>query len=350
MTGKIRRQSARFNSLLTRMLLRHAKKPELKKVTMHLFRFIGPILLASFCFSFVLPEARGEIIDRVVAIVNKEVITLSELFRMAQLQSSEENPFLSSEQYQQVLQGMIEQKLIEQQALQTEITVSEREVDQFVKRFQETNNLSTEQLVEALQQQGMSMEDYRTRVREEVRRSQIISQEVHAQINVTENEIEEYYQNHLDEHVKPAQVKIDQIFFPFSSPMQPEEKERIVLKTEAALEKIRSEGTFKEVAKECDLTQGASCSHDLDYFEKGELMGPLDEAAFILSIGDVSSVIETDKGCFIIQVLDRKEAQITELDEIRKTLVNKILQQKTEQRLQEWLEELHDESYVDIKI
>jgi len=326
------------------------EKPELKKVTVNLFRFIGPILLASFCLSFVLPEAQGEIIDRVVAIVNKEVITLSELSMLAQHQSAEANSFLSSEQYRQVLQGMIEKKLIEQQALQREIVVSEKEVDQFMKRFQEKNNLSAEQLAEALQQQGMSLEEYRTKIQEEIRSSQIVSQEVHAQINVTENEIEEYYQNHLDEYVEAPQVKIGQIFFPFSTPALPEEKERIVLKAEAALEKIRSGGTFKEVAKECDLTQGAYCSQDLDYFEKGELMGPLDEAAFSLGIGDVSSVIETDKGCFMIQVLDRQETQTTELDEIRKTLVNQILQQKTEQRLQEWLEELHNEAYVEIKI
>jgi parvulin-like peptidyl-prolyl isomerase len=319
-------------------------------VAVNLFRFIFSILLASFCLSFVSPEARGEIIDRVVAIVNKEIITLSELFRMAQLQSSEGNTLLSSEQYRQVLQGMVEQKLIEQQALQTEITISEREVERFIQGFQEKNNLSNEQLVEALEQQGMSMEEYRMRVEDEIRRSQIISQEVHAQVNVTDNEIEESYQNRLDEYVKPPQVKIDQIFFPFSSPLPPEEKERIILKAEAALEEIRSGGMFGDVAKECDLTQGALCSHDLDYFEKGELMGPLDEAAFSLGVGDVSSVIETDKGCFIIQVQDRKEAETTELDEIRKTLVNQILQKKTEQRLQEWLEELHDDAYVEIKI
>ena len=50
------------------------------------------------------------------------------------------------------------------------------------------------------------------------------------------------------------------------------------------------------------------------------------------------------------QTLDRMAAETTELDEIRKTLVNQILQKKTEQRLQEWLEELHDEAYVEIKI
>lgn len=326
------------------------EKPESKKVTVNLFRLISSMLLASYCFSFLLPEARGEIIDRVVAIVNKEVITLSELSRMAQLQSSEANPLLSSDQYRQMLQGMVEQKLIDQRALKTEISVSEREVEHFIERFQERNNLSPEQLVDALQQQGMSMEEYREKVREEIRRSQIISQEVHARINVTEKEIEEYYQNHLDEYVKPPQVKIDQIFFPLSSPMVPEEKERIVQKSEAALEKIRSGGgTFEDVAKECELAQGAQCARDLDYFDKGELMGPLDRAAFSLAIGDVSSVIETDKGCFIIKVLDRKEERITELEEIRQTLTNQLLQQKTEQRLQNWLEELRNEAYVEIK-
>jgi len=317
---------------------------------MRLFRFISAILFASFGLVPFPPSAQGEIIDRVVAIVNKEVITFTELSRMARLQSPEANPVLSSDQYRQVLEGMIEQKLIDQRALKTEITVSERDVDQFIKKFQEKNKLSTEQLAEALQQQGMSMEEYRTKVKEEIRRSQIIGQEVHAQVNVTEKEIAEYYQSHLGEYIKPPQVKIGQMFFPFSSPVLPGEKERTVQKAEAALEEIRSGGTFEAVAKKCELEQGAQCAHDLDYFAKGELMGPLDEAAFTLAIGDVSGVIETDKGCFIIKVLDRKEEQITELEKVRQTLVNQILQQKTEQRLHEWLEELHDEAYIEIKI
>jgi peptidyl-prolyl cis-trans isomerase SurA len=326
------------------------EKPKLNKVFRRLFRSIGPILWASVCLASFLPEAHGEIIDRVVAIVNKEIITFSELSRMAQLQSAGADPVLSSDQYRQMLQGMIEQKLIDQRALTTEITVSEREVDQFIKKFQEKNKLSTDQLVEALEQQGMPMEEYRSKVREEIRRSQIIGQEVHAQINVTEKELTDYYQAHLDEYVKPPQVKIEQIFFPFSSSPLPGEKESIVQKSEAALEKIRSGGTFEEVAKACELEQGAQCARDLDYFGKGELMGPLDEPAFTLAIGDVSSVIETDKGCFIIKVLDRKEERTTELEEIRQTLTNQILQQKTEQRLHEWLEELHNEAYVEIKI
>jgi len=303
----------------------------------------------TFGFLFISPNTKGEIIDRVVAIVNKEVITLSELLEAAKLQAPEANPYLSLEKYREILWNMIDQKLIEQEANQTEIKVSDREVDEFIERFKKRNQITTSQLKEALKQQGLTWEKYREKLREEIKRSQVISQKIHSQVSVTEKEIEEYYQSHMEDYIKPPQVKIDQIFFPFSSKVTSEEEKNLLLKAEEAWKRIRSGEDFQKIAQEYNPSR-KSYSQELDYFKKGELMEPLDKAAFKLNIGEVSDIIKTKKGYFIIQVLDRKEAEIKELSQVRKEIENKIHQEKTEKKFKEWLKVLHNKAYIEIKI
>ena len=311
--------------------------------------FIYPVFYSAFFLFFFLTAAKGEIIDRVVAIVNKDIITLSELLKMVQTQSPEAKPILSSGNYREVLQGIINQKLIDQEASQEKINVSKKEVDQFIERFKKRNAINTAQLKEALQQQGLTWDGYREQVQEEIRRSQIISQKIHSQVSVSEKEIGEYYQNHLDKYVESPRVKIDQIFFPFTPKMTGEDKDNLALKAEEALKRIKSGEDFQGVAEEYNSTN-ASPFHDLGYFKKGDLMGPLDEVAFRIKIGGVSNVIKTEKGYFIIRVIDRKEAKAKELNEVRKEIVDYLLQQKREKKFQEWLEELHDKAYIEIKI
>jgi peptidyl-prolyl cis-trans isomerase SurA len=317
----------------------------MKKLNFH--HFISFFL--TFVFLFVSTNTKGEIIDRVVAIVNKEVITLSELLEAAQLRAPEANPNLTLEKYREILRNMIDQKLIEQEANQTEIKVSDREVDEFIERFKKRNAITTSQLKEALKQQGLTWEKYREKLREEIKRSQVISQKIHSQVSITEKEIEEYYQSHMEDYIKPPQVKIDQIFFPFSSKLTSEEEKNLILKAEEALKRIRSGEDFQKIAQEYNPTR-KSYPQDLDYFKKGELMEPLDKAAFKLRIGEVSGIIKTKKGYFIIQVLDRKEAEIKELSEVRKEIEAKIHQEKTEKKLEEWLKALYNKAYIEIKI
>lgn len=314
-----------------------------------IFRHPGKLFFIGFLLFFFSPPLKGEIVDRVVAIVNNEIITLSELFRAAQVQSPEENKFLSSSKYQEVLEGMIEQKLIDQETLGEEVQVSENEVNEVIEKFKEKNGISAAQLNEALSQQGITWEKYRKKIREEIRRSQIVTQKVRSQVNVTEKELKEYYRNHQDDYFEPARVKIEQIFFPLPPEATEEMKNLLSLKANEVLRRIKTGEDFNKVAQEKNFSEGKS-SYDLGYFKKGELMMILDEEAFRLKNGEVSNVITTNKGYFIIRLLDRTDEKTKKFNEVKEEIANGLLQQKMEKKFRDWIEELRNKAYIEIKI
>ena len=302
-------------------------------------------LLSSLCF-----PAQGEIIDRVVAIVNEEVITLSELLQIVQTQSQNAAAVLSPENYRGLLQQIIDQKLVDQEALKEEIAVSDREVDRAIETIKEKNGLTDEQFNQALAQQGMTRGEYREKMREEIRRSQVIAQKIQSQVSVGEKEVKKYFNEHRDDYFESARVKIEQIFIPLGPEATADTRATYARKAEDALNRIRSGDDFRKVAEEYGNLAQEKSSDDVGYFNKGELMTPLDDAAFSLKVGAVSNVISTNKGFFIIRVLDRTEEKTKTLEEVRDQISNQLVQQKMEKKFQDWIKDLHSNAYIEIKI
>ena len=293
-------------------------------------------------FSF---SARAEVVDEVVAVVNSEVITRSELLRVAQVNFSNADP----SRYREVLEKLIDQKLIDQATKDMPIKVSEKEIDAMIQGFKENNKITDDQLKDALRQQGLTWEGYRKEISEGIRRNQVISQMFRSEISLSEKEIKDYYQKHPDNFFEPAQVKLEQIFFPVPDQATPENKKAVSQSAEESLKKIKSGEDFQKVAQGLNLPEN-NTSCDVGMYKKGELMNTLDQEAFTLKPGEISNVISTNKGYCIIRVLERSEEKTKKIEEVNGAISNYLFQQKMEDKLQEWLQELRTNAYIDIKI
>ncbi|HPD60430.1 MAG TPA: peptidyl-prolyl cis-trans isomerase [Thermodesulfobacteriota bacterium] len=307
-------------------------------VSSHIF-FLSIFLMMLCC------SVRAEIIDEVVAIVNNEVITLSELIRVVQLHLSNADP----SRYREVLEKLIDQKLIDQSTKDTATKVSEKEIDAMIQGLKENNKITDEQLKDALSQQGVTWEEYRNEIREGIRRNQVITQKLRSEISVTEKEIMDYYQKHPDNFFEPAQIKLEQIFFSFPDQATPEKKKAILESAAESLKKIKAGENFQKVAQELNLTEN-NTSYDVSMYKKGELMDAIDQEAFTLKPGEISNLISTEKGYCIIRVLERFEEKTKKIEEVHDAISNYLFQQKMEEKLQEWLQELRTNAYIDIKI
>ena len=292
-------------------------------------------------FSF---SARAEVVDEVVAVVNSEVITRSELLRVAQVNFSNADP----SRYREVLEKLIDQKLIDQATKDMPIKVSEKEIDAMIQGLKENNKITDDQLKDALRQQGLTWEEYRNEISEGIRRNQVIAQMLRSQISVNDTEIKDYYQKHSDDFFEPAQVKLEQIFFPVPDQATPEKKKAVSQSAEESLKKIKSGEDFQKVAQGLNLPEN-NTSCDVGMYKKGELMNTLDQEAFALKPGEMSNVISTNKGYCIIRVLERSEEKTKKIEEVNGAISNYLFQQKMEDKLQEWLQELRTNAYIDIK-
>ena len=141
--------------------------------------------------------AYAETVSRVAAVVNKEIITTFQLDKaVAAERKANQMEDLSEESLKrlqsQILERMIDEKLLAQRIIELGLTVDERELESAIVDVQKQNNLTREQLINALNDQGMDFPTYRENLKQEITRYKLIGREVNSQVEVTNKQIRDY--------------------------------------------------------------------------------------------------------------------------------------------------------------
>lgn len=269
-------------------------------------------LLVIVCFYFNLYGQ--ESIDKIVAVVDNEIILQSELEFQTnvfaqQRQIDPNTPGLK----EQILNSMIEEKLVYAQADLDSITVSEDEINQ---RIDYQINSFTQQYgsvanIEKIY--GMSIDRIRRELRDEVRKSlmsQRLQEKNFGKVEATKREVEEFYNTYKDSiGTIPEKVVIYHIF---QNPKASEKlKKKFYDKASALLDSIKAGKDFSQLAKlYSDDPGSAKQGGDLGFVKKGVFYPEFEEAAFKLKVGEISGVVESPVGYHIIQMLERRGESI----------------------------------------
>lgn len=308
-----------------------------------------------------------ETIDRVVAIVNDDVITLSELREMALSINPTSTEAIDENS---VLQQMIEQKLFEQEAEKLGIKVTEAELDASIKQVQEKFGLNDEQMVEVLKKQNLTPESFREQWRLQTLGNKLLESQLKNKIVITEEEIRDYYVENYGgsapetggaavTETQAEQVKIAHILISARTPGA-EEKAREVA------ELAKSGQDFGQLAKEySDDNLSADKGGDLGYFKKGDLIETLEAAVDGTPVGGITGPVESPAGYHVIKVLERTEPKKAEKDsgsdsdsgkvlaideQTRKEITDAIYRKKAEVQLKTWLDKVKGEAYIEVKL
>jgi peptidyl-prolyl cis-trans isomerase SurA len=322
------------------------------------------ITFALFIVAFIsTPLGAQEVIDRVVAIVNDDLITLSEL-REAALSI---NP-TSTEQIDErtVLNQMVEAKLFEQEANRRGITVTKEELDASIEQVRSKYNLTEDQMEEVLKKQNLTPETFREQWRTQTLGNKLLESQLKNRIVVTDDEIKKYYEENygaidyagdysgITEKPK-EEVEIAHILI---SPDTPDAQDRAVEVAELA----KSGNDFAILAREySDDSFTADKGGNLGIFKKGDLIEPLEIAVERTPEGKVSGPVQSPAGYHIIKVLNRtkpssnsndeKSENETYISESESEEIRRILhRQKAEVQLQSWLKGIREKAYVEIKL
>ncbi|MCL6619768.1 MAG: SurA N-terminal domain-containing protein, partial [Thermomonas hydrothermalis] len=195
-------------------------------------------LLLGFAFVWA-AQGRAEVINRVVATVDGEPITLHELraFRQqaGQIATLVPQETVANMSEQEMLEALIMNKLVNKEVEAQGLKARESDIDSYIERIKAQGNLTDEQLQAALASQGLTMESYRKQIAEEIGRALLINREIGARVNVTPQDIERYYKEHEDEFTHPEQVRVRHIFLPLSPAASADEEKEVI----AVIEDIR---------------------------------------------------------------------------------------------------------------
>ncbi len=316
-------------------------------------------LLASLLAWLTLPAMGGEIIEEIVAKVNSEVITKSELERAKvalrqELQQQFQGQTLQlqaayAEREKDLLRELIDQALLLQRARDMNISV-DTEVIKRLDRIRKDMGLNTlDDLERAIAAQGASFEDFKTSIKNNLMTQQVIGREVGSRLQITQERIKKFYEENKQKLERPEQVRIREIL------VSTEGKEGAGLeaaekKTKEVLEKIRKGGNFAELAQQySDGSTAKSAGGDIGYFRRGQMAKEIENVAFSLKKGEVSEPIRTRFGLLLIKVEEKDEAGIPPLAAVEQEIQETLYLQDVQPALRQFLTRLREEAYILVK-
>ena len=321
----------------------------LKKIIFYFFLLTSYLLIFSTSSLF-FPEpvfAQEEIIDRIVAIVNGEVITLFELneqvkpylerFKGKELGTAEKKAIW--ELKKQVLDQMINDILLRQEAEKYKIEVSDMEIENFIRQFKQRNNLTEEQFLNQLKLQGLTREDYKREIRNNILKHRLIAAMVKRKVVVTQEEIEKYYQEHKQDFTKEKKVYLKLILVPTR-----EEAKQIRDKI------VSGKMSFEEAARKFSRGPGAKSGGDIGLIDWKNLAKEWKRAIKDLKEGEISVVFSLNNHGAILKVEKLQSGEPKPLKEVEDEIRNIIYQPRLEQRFKEYMRTLREKAIIDVRL
>ncbi|RPH87248.1 MAG: hypothetical protein EHM66_03015 [Deltaproteobacteria bacterium] len=303
----------------------------------------------------------AEVTDRIVAVVNDEVITLAELNRgfepyakniEANYKGNDKEATLQQNK-KVFLQRLIDQLLIEQQAKKAGAgfaAISDEEVMNVVHEMLAKNDLSMENYVKKLEAEGNSLEAVKKEIRGQMLRMRLLRREVQSKILVTDEEIGEYYEKHRQDYEGKEAVRIKQILLPLAAGADKKTLESAKEQARQLRERVLKGEPFELLAAQYSKGPAAAQGGDIGFVERGVIVPEVEKAAFSLSAGQVSDIIETENGFHIIAVVDKRGAGLKPLPAVRNEIKAKIEDEKVAKKYDEWIEGVRKKSFIDVRL
>jgi peptidyl-prolyl cis-trans isomerase SurA len=316
------------------------------------FLFFGLILFLYGPISFT--EA---VVDRVVAVVNQEIITFSEVEKMA-------NPLKESvvtkdrferqqqlqEIYRKTLEKLIEEKLIEQEVKKSGIKVSSKEIEAAIEEVKRRNVATQEDLEKALAGEGLTLEIYKKQIEKGIQWKRLLSWMVRVETKVGEKELRDFYQKNIDRYRVNETYRASHILFIVRKEATPDEIQVIKKKCLKVLEKIKEGEDFGEMALLYSEDTSSRDRGDLGYVKKGELLPTFEKEVLRLKIGEVSGIIRTEFGFHIVKLLDHKGIDPLPFEEVKERVHTDYYDSEMEKALRQFLSTLKEKSIIEIKL
>lgn len=297
------------------------------------------------------------IVDRIVAIVNQEVITLSEVEKWSgplqkEIETSDrlEKREKMNEVSRKVLEKLVEDKLIEQEAKRTGIKVSSKEVESTLEEIKRQNGSNQEELEIALAKEGLTLEAFKQQIEKRLLRSRLISWSVKVEQKAGEKELLDFYQKHVDRYQIRLTYRPGHILFIVPKEATSEQTGEVRRKCQQVLEKIRKGENFGEMAILYSEDASSKDRGDLGYFKQGELLPAFEREAIRLKVGEVSGIVRTQFGFHIIKLLDRKGGGPAPYEEVKEKVQADYYEKEMEKAFREFLSKLKEKSLIEMKL
>ncbi len=296
----------------------------------------------------------GQVVEDVIVRVNDQIINRTDVERAEQQlayenQQSNASPAEAAERQRNLLRDMIDQQLLLSRGKEMDIN-PDAEVIRRLDEIRKQNHLDTmEDLEKAARQQGVSFEDFKANIKNNIITQQVVRDEVGRRIQMTQGQEQAYYDAHKSEFMQPEQVRLSEILVPTPADANEAAVAQAQAKADDIAAKVKAGGKFDELAKTYSGGPTASQGGDLGMFKRGALAKVLEDQTFGLPAGGVTAPIRTRQGFVILKVTEHQAPGVPPLSEVEPQVQEALYMQQMQPKLREYLTQLREEAYIDIK-
>jgi peptidyl-prolyl cis-trans isomerase SurA len=334
-------------------------------------------LLASAVVLLVAGLRADNIVDEIIARVNNQIITRSDMEKAKQTNLDELKQRFPSDWQSKwtkaqndILRDLIDQQLLLARGDELGITGQTEVVKRLNSLRQQMNLASIDDLEAEAKKQGVSYEDFKEQIRIGAVTQQVIAQEVGGKIHISNEDVQDWYNKHQKELEGPEEVGLSEIMVATQPARQdvedkdkqpaaqnndkplPEDPAKVAqaeAKAKDILEQLKKGAKFEDLAKKSSDGPTASQGGQLGNFKRGELAKDLEDKTFSLKAGENTDVIRTRQGFIILRVTGHRPAGVPQLKDVSERIREAIYSERLEPAARAYLTKLREQAYIDIK-
>lgn len=294
------------------------------------------------------------LLDRVVAVVNKEVITWSELYKIMESEASEEVKALKDEERSKVfksneaafLEKLIDMKLQIQEAGRLGIQVREEEVKEAIENIKNKYQMTDRVLEESLKKEGMTLEEYKKRLSAQILISQFINHQVRNKVVITDEHVKKYIEAYRENPAGEEEFRLRQIFF--RKPKDDGRRKELEEKANMIVQRLKAGEDFAALGWEYSEDPSAKIGSDLGYLKKSHMAKEFINVLSGMKAGDVSMPFWTDQGLHIIKLEDRVSSKSN--DERKESIRTQLEEEAFAEKYRSYIKGLREHARIEIRL
>jgi peptidyl-prolyl cis-trans isomerase SurA len=305
--------------------------------------FLMIALATAFCVPRAVPaDASPVVVDRIVAVVNGEVLTMSDLQReMAKRTEIKDQRIM--------LEDMIDRKLEMAEAKKSGLDVTDQDLTAAIDDIMKRNKMDQQQFTDALAKEGLTLEQYRNELREQMTVSRLFNKYVRTGLTVDDAEARAYYDKNREHYTLPQEMRIRLLVLAVPPKATSAEESAVRDRAVKLLERLRAGEDFVQIIRENSSGPTAAQDGDLGFLQPDHALPEIAEATKGLKAGDYAGPVRTADGFQIIHVEDVRTPSVP-FEKVKDEITKTLFEQKMDNSYRTWLQTLRTDAHIENRL